>query len=84
MQREKFYPTLALRKRVLKLLESNEGFGGPQSVDDICKNLGILNSNSRSVLVRLNKLELIERIGKGVYRIKADSRSYRENKPHLG
>jgi len=71
-----------LRDRVLALLESEEDYGGPQSVDDLCRNLGISNGSSRSVLVKLHQAGKIERIAKGIYRIKNDSRKYRKRKPH--
>lgn len=78
-----FFSEIPLRERVLKLLESNEDFGGPQSVSDLCKSLQITNGSSRSILVRLYKLGDIERIGLGIYRIKNDSRSFNTNKSHL-
>ena len=70
---------LPLRKRVLELLSSKDDTGGPQSVADVCRNLDISNTNSRSVLVRLHKKGAIERIEKGVYRIKGDKRTYKNN-----
>lgn len=72
----------SLRDRVLALLESDEDYGGPQSVDDLCNNLGISNGSSRSVLVKLHQAGKIDRIGHGIYRIKGDSRKYRKTKPH--
>ena len=81
---EKFFPNLSLRKRVLTLMKSEQGFGGPQSVEDVCKSLLAPNSNVRSVLVRMKRDGLIERVQKGVYRIKGDARSYKKNKPHYG
>jgi len=50
-----FYPNLRLRERALKLMESEEDFGGPQSVGDMMKNLKISNGSSRSVLVKLHQ-----------------------------
>jgi len=81
---EKFLAQLGLRQRVLELLASQEEFGGPQSVEDVSINLGISNTNARSVLVRMLQAGKIERITKGIYRIKGDGRSYIENKPHYG
>jgi len=78
-----FFTEIPLRQRVLKLLESAEDFGGPQSVADLCKSLKISNGSSRSVLIRLHKLGNIERIEKGIYRIKGDSRHFKENKSYL-
>ena len=78
-----FSPELPLKKRVIKLLESSEEYGGPQSVNDLQLNLKISNGSSRSVLVRLYKSEKIERIGKGIYRAKGDSRKYDKKKPHI-
>ncbi len=68
-----------LRERVLNLLNSKEEQGGPQSVDDVCRKLNISNTNSRSVLVRLRKKEKIERVAKGVYRVKGDKREYKKS-----
>ena len=82
MPNEKFFPNLSLRKRVLMLMKSEQAFGGPQSVEDVCKSLRAPNANVRSVLVRMNKAGLIERVQKGVYRIKGDARPYKKNKPH--
>ena len=80
---EKFFPDLRLRQRVLKLMESKEEFGGPQSVDDLCKSLRISNGSSRSVLVKLHQAGDIERIGSGIYRQKGDGRKFVKDKPHL-
>lgn len=79
---EKFFPNLSLRKRVLELMKSKLEFGGPQSVEDVGKSLRAPNTNVRSVLVRMNQAGLIERVQKGVYRIKGDARPYKKNKPH--
>ena len=82
MAKERLFLKLALRNRVLKLLESEEDYGGPQSVEDVCRSLQISNTNSRSVLVRLLKKEKIERIQQGIYKIKGDKRSYNKDKPN--
>ena len=66
------------------LMKTEEEFGGPQSVEDVCESLWAPNANVRSVLVRMNKAGLIERVQKGVYRIKGDARLYKKNKPHCG
>jgi len=80
--KEKLFSKLTLRDRVLKLLASEEDYGGPQSIEDVCRNLQTSNDNSRSVLVRLLKVEKIERIQHGVYKIKGDKRSYSKDKPN--
>ncbi len=80
---KEFFPDFRLRQRVLKLMESEEKFGGPQSVDDLCKSLRITNGSSRSILVNLNSAGDIERIGKGKYRLKGDGRSFNPHKSHL-
>jgi len=77
---KQLYPGLSLGDRILRLLDSKEEYGGPQSVDDICKNLQILNTNIRSAVIRLKQKGKIERISKGIYRIKGDARNYPENK----
>ena len=71
-------------KRILKLLESEKKYGGPQSIDDVCRNLGMTNRNTRSMLSTMTKNELIDRIGDGIYRIKGDSREFNKDKPHYG
>lgn len=81
---EKFFPNLSLRKRVLMLMKSEQEFGGPQDVQDVCESLGVPNSNVRSVLVRMKRDGLIERVQMGVYRIKGDTRPYKIDKPHYG
>lgn len=53
----------SIREKVLELMKED----GAQSVDDLCKKLGISNGSSRSVLVRLHKANYIKRISKGVY-----------------
>ncbi|NIP61704.1 MAG: hypothetical protein GWN01_13490 [Nitrosopumilaceae archaeon] len=55
----------SLRERVMHLMQEK----GPQSVNDLCKNLGISNGSSRSVLVKLHKAGKIERISKGTYKL---------------
>ena len=52
-----------LQRLVLELMRT-----GPKSVADLCKSLGISNSSSRSVLVRMRKKGLIARVRKGVYK----------------
>lgn len=79
---ETLYPTLGTGARVLKLLKSTEDFGGPQSIDDVCQNLGMNNRNARSILSRLYLKGKIDRIGKATYRIKGDSRDFDPDKPH--
>jgi len=80
---KEFFPDLRLRQRVLKLMESYDDYGGPQSVGDLCKSLRINNGSSRSVLVKLHKAGDVERIGKGIYRLKEDEREFVKDKPHL-
>lgn len=80
---DEFFPDLMLRERVLKLMESGEDFGGPQSVDDLCKSLGISNGSSRSVLVKLHQAGKIERLSKGVYALPDESRAFKKTKSHL-
>jgi len=82
MSKEKLFSNISRRQRVIKLLSSKEEYGGPQSIDDVCRKLEISNANSRSVLVRLLKDKEIERIEHGVYKIKGDKRAYKKNKPH--
>jgi len=79
----KFKENLPLSIRVVELLKSKEAYGGPQSVDDLCKNLGISNARSRSALVRLRKAGKIERMRKGIYCVKGDTRTFSKNKPHF-
>ncbi len=52
-----------LQVRVLELMRT-----GPKTVADLCESLGISNSSSRSILVRMRKKGLIARVGKGVYK----------------
>jgi len=63
-------------------LKSTKEYGGPQSVDDVCRNLGVSNRNARSILSRLYKKKKVDRIGKGIYRAKGDKRDYDPSKPH--
>ena len=56
----------SLRSRVIALMKEK----GPQSVADLCTNLGISNGSSRSVLVKMHQAGKIERISKGVYNLK--------------
>jgi len=76
------YSTNGTGERILKLLKSTKEYGGPQSVDDICKSLSMTNRNARSILSRMYKKEKIERIGKGIYRVKGDKREYDSNMSH--
>jgi len=76
------YPTSRSGSRVLQILESTEEYGGPQSLEDICKSLGMVNRNARSLLSRLYIKGKIERIGLGIYKIKGDTRKYNPNMPH--
>ena len=76
------YEGITLRDRVLKLLSSEIEYGGPQSVDDLVKNLNISNGSSRSIVIKLLKAGKIERIGRGTYRINGDKRNYKKNKPY--
>ena len=82
MAKEKLFSKMTLRDRVLKLLASEDDYGGPQSIEDVCRSLQISNDNSRSVMVRLLKAEKIERIQKGIYKINGDKRSYNKDKPN--
>lgn len=76
------FETLGTGARVMKLLKSDEEYGGPQSVDDVCKNLGMNNRNARSILSRMYVKGKIDRIEKSIYRAKGDERSYNPKKPH--
>ena len=76
------YESSGTGDRVLKLLRSKKEYGGPQSVDDVCINLNMTNRNARSILSRMYQKGKVERIEKGVYRIKGDSREYDKDKPH--
>jgi predicted transcriptional regulator of viral defense system len=82
MKKTKF-ETMTSREKILWLLESNDEYGGPQSVNDICKNLNIPNTNVRSLVIRMMKTGKIERISKGVYRIVNDKREYFSSKPEM-
>ena len=79
---ENLFASLGTSQRILKLMESDEKYGGPQSINDVCQNLQMSNRNARSILSRLSKKEKIERIGEGIYRVKGDGREYDGNKPH--
>ena len=76
------YPSSGTSEKVLKLLKSTKEYGGPQSVDDVCKSLNMTNRNARSILSRMYQKETIERIGKGIYRAKGDKREYNSNLEH--
>ena len=78
---ENLFGHLGTSERVLELLKSVEGFGGPQSVDDVCRSLNMTNRNARSILSRMYKKEKIDRIGKGIYRAKGDDREYDPDMP---
>jgi predicted transcriptional regulator of viral defense system len=82
MEKTKF-ETMTSREKILWLLESDDEYGGPQSVNDICKNLNIPNTNVRSLVIRMMKTGKIERISKGVYKIANDSREYVSSKPEM-
>ena len=76
------YPTSGTSDKILRLLKSTKEYGGPQSVDDICKSLGMTNRNTRSILSRMCKNEKIDRIALGIYRAKGDEREYNSNMSH--
>ncbi|MEX0862167.1 hypothetical protein [Nitrosopumilus sp.] len=76
------FETLGTGARVMKLLQSEEEYGGPQSVEDVCKNLGMTNRNARSILSRMCIKGKIDRVEKSVYRAKGDDRNYNPKKPH--
>lgn len=59
----------SLRSMVIALMKEK----GSQSVADLCTNLGISNGSSRSVLVKMHQAGMIERISKGVYKLKTPS-----------
>lgn len=61
----------SLRNRVIALMKEQ----GQQSVDDLCKNLGISNGSSRSILVKMHQAGLLERVSKGVYNLKSVSKT---------
>lgn len=69
-------------ERVLKLLKSKDVYGGPQSVNDVCRNLRMTNRNARSILSRMYKKGKIDRIEKSIYRAKGDDREYDPDKTH--
>jgi len=79
---EILFATLGTSQRIMKLMESDKEYGGPQSINDVCQNLHMLNRNVRSILSRMYKNGKIDRISEGVYRIKGDDREYDDNKPH--
>ena len=83
MGEEKLFEKFGTGERILKLLKSEEKWGGPQSVEDVCKNLRMANRNARSILSRLSMKGKIERVSKAVYRIKGDARPYEKNKTHF-
>ena len=56
------YSTNGTGERILKILKSTKEYGGPQSVDDVCKSLSMTNRNARSILSRMYKKEKIEKI----------------------
>lgn len=61
-----------LRRRVIDLMIEK----GPQTVNDLCTNLGISYGSSRSILVKLRQAGKIERIGKGKYQIHANDQNH--------
>ena len=79
---EILFETLGTSQRILKLLESEKEFGGPQSINDVCQNLQMSNRNARSILSRMCKKGKIDRLSEGVYRVKGDVREYDASKPH--
>jgi predicted transcriptional regulator of viral defense system len=79
---EELYKFLRTGTRVLKLLESTEEYGGPQSIDDICKSLNMTNRNTRSIVSRMYVKGRVDRIEKGIYRAKGDDREYNSNIIH--
>ena len=81
---KKLFESKGTGERILKLLKSDKEYGGPQSIDDVCRNLIMTNRNTRSMLSKMTKNELIDRIDDGIYRIKGDSREYNKDKPHYG
>ena len=80
---ETLFEKFGSSERIMKLLKSEEKWGGPQSVEDVCKNLRMTNRNARSILSRLSLKGKIERIVKGVYNIKGDTRPYKKNRTHF-
>ena len=79
---EILFGSFGTTERVLNLLKSSEGYGGPQSVKDVCINLKMKHKNAASILSRLCKKGKIERVEKGIYRISGDGREYSKSKPH--
>lgn len=79
---EILFETFGTGKRVMMLLESKKPYGGPQSLDDVCKNLNMNSRNARSVLSRMTLKGKIDRIGIALYRAKGDDREYDPTKPH--
>ena len=79
--KRKDFDLMPPREKILWLLSSKEDFGGPQSVSDMCKNLGVPNANVRSIVVRLLKAGKIQRVKKGTYRLDGDDRTYDPKKP---
>jgi predicted transcriptional regulator of viral defense system len=79
---ENLFASLGTSSRVLKLLESDEEYGGPQSIDDICKSLNMTNRNTRSIVSRMYVKGSVDRIEKGIYRAKGDDREYNSNIIH--
>lgn len=71
---EPLFKNFGTGERIIKLLTSYEPYGGPQSIEDICKNLNMTNRNARSILSRMYQKGKIERVGKGIYRAKGDTR----------
>ena len=81
---KKLFESKGTGERILKLLKSEKEYGGPQSIADVCRNLEMTNRNARSMLSKMTKNELIDRIGDGIYRIKGDPREFNKDKPHYG
>lgn len=78
----KLFGSFRTSERILNLLKSNEKYGGPQSVKDVCINLKMKPKNAMSILSRLCKKGKIERMEKGIYKIRGDDREYDKSKPH--
>ena len=80
---KKTLESMSLMEKTVWLMSLDEEYGGPQSVGDICRNLGVSNTHSRSILVKLCKSGKIERIEKGIYRVTGDEREHIPSKPYL-
>ena len=83
MKLDEFYPNLNNMARTIKILESTEPFGGPQTIKDIMINLKTTNTNARSIMYKLCKNGKIKRIKVGLYCSINSKTSFDKNKPHL-